>query len=489
MRHLRLLHTPRFQLPQSYRPNSRLVQKLPFKECLKIWWRSLDKNNLLKLQTQLLDHSFPKIPENDDVAREVKKTPIGKSTDYINEVVFRINNGSKLKEKHVVVIHGYGASLGCFARNFHVVNKLKGHSNNFVVHFLDNVSFGLSSNPRIPDFKYRDPIPEADFVTIHDSRPDDKSNLYKKYYKLVDGFDVDVQKQTRHRDKLVPVLTSIENYYLDALESWRASSGIEKIDYLIGHSFGGYWCGSYAARYPQNVRSLVLLSPVGMERTAYAVTAPEPKIDKNITPTLDPTLYSFLSRFPLLSKSTINFWYYIQPYMPRFLKYMGPWGVEKYYNLWYGRLFAINKVIRKLGGALVFTSHNELKYGTNTECRLLIEYLYNSITSGTVSDIHIKYLLTPSTTSRWPLYDKLSGLDSEAWKDLAVHVVYGQYDFMNSEAGEKLVDKVTKAHGRNVAHFHTVPEGGHNLYIQNPFGTNDLLAQILKAAPTDKTEK
>ena len=40
------------------------------------------------------------------------------------------------------------------------------------------------------------------------------------------------------------------------------------------------------------------------------------------------------------------------------------------------------------------------------ELTLIIEYLYNSITSGTNSDIYSRYLLTTATTSKWPLYDK-----------------------------------------------------------------------------------
>ena len=34
--------------------------------------------------------------------------------------------------------------------------------------------------------------------------------------------------------------------------------------YLAGHSFGGYICGHYAYQYPQNIRKLLMLSPVGV---------------------------------------------------------------------------------------------------------------------------------------------------------------------------------------------------------------------------------
>ena len=31
----------------------------------------------------------------------------------------------------------------------------------------------------------------------------------------------------------------MEKYYIEAIENWRIESKIDKIDYLIGHSFGG----------------------------------------------------------------------------------------------------------------------------------------------------------------------------------------------------------------------------------------------------------
>lgn len=434
---------------------------------------------LAQLQQKLVDHHFsPNLEENHGVGREFRQVPIDSNGNYINQVSFDVINSPGYATEHVVFLHGYGASLGCFARNFHVVNRLKGQQSNFKVHFLDNVSFGLSLNPKVTSINYWKPIPRADHVTIHDSKPTNPTELYNKYYKLVDGYDFDVERFHVRQKTLLPQLNDIESYYVEALEGWRKNSNIPKIDYLVGHSFGGYWCGSYAIKYPDNLRTLVLLSPVGVERHAYAANTPVPAETKNISPSLDPTSLRFLSRFPILSQSTIEFWYHIQPYLPRLLKFMGPWGVAKYYDMWYSKLFAVNKVIKKLGGSKVFTSTNQLRYGTNTECRLLIEYLYNSITTGTKSDTHIKYLLTPATTSRIPLFGKFASAKKSDLAKFKLHVVYGQYDFMNSEAGRKLVEEVN-SHSKT-AQLHVVPQGGHNLYIQNPFGTNDLIEKIIK---------
>ncbi|KAM9914804.1 hypothetical protein OXX69_000285 [Metschnikowia pulcherrima] len=468
-----------FKFPSSYRPNTRVVAKLPLLHRLEIWLKSLQPGRLETLQHQLIDLSFPvDLEENRDVSRSFVKTPCDENGNVINSVAFEVTNNASAETKHVVFIHGYGASLGCFARNFHIINRFKGLRHNYKVHFLDNISFGLSSNPGISSVKYWSPIPQIDHISLKDTSPTEKSKLYKKYYKLIESYDIDTERFMAYRDTMTPLLKDLEQYYTDALETWRKNSGIAKVHALVGHSFGGYWSGSYALRHPESVQNLILLSPVGVERHATAVTAPLPTIPKGIKPSLDPASYSFLSRWPLLSKETIYRWYNVQPYLPRLLRFMGPFGVSKYYDMWYSKLFAVNKVIQKLGGEKVFTSENELRYGTNTECRLLVEYLYNSITNGTKSDTHVKYLLTPATTSKWPLMDKFASADKCILKKFQTHVVYGQFDFMCAEAGEKMVTEM-KERGIK-AQYHTVPEGGHNLYIQNPFGTNALLEKLVK---------
>lgn len=472
-----------FNLPPGYKPNIRHVRQLPFSKRLDIWWKSLLPNRLQVLQDRLVELLLPSnAPENGGVTRQLVKTKIDTHGNHINEVAFEVVNDPSYPTKHIVFLHGYGASLGCFARNFHIINSFKGLRNNYKVHFLDNISFGLSSNPKIPSINYWKPIPRMDHITLHDSRPTRPEDLYRKYYKLIDLYDFDADKFKSSRDKMFPILRDMETYYIEALDRWRENNGIDKIHFLVGHSFGGYWSASYALRNPDKLLNLILLSPVGMERTAYAVTASVPEETKERKPSLGPNSYDFLTRFPILSDKTIWKWHYFQPYLPRLLKLMGPFGVAKYYDMWYSKLFAINKVIAKLGGSSVFKSENELKYGTNSECQLLVEYLYNSISNGTRSDTHIKYLLTPATTSKWPLYDKFTSSLREVLEKFNTHVVYGSHDFMNSDAGRELVDELTQSHSLTNISYHSVPEGGHNLYLQNPFGTNKLLAEIVRKA-------
>lgn len=463
-----------FKLPPSYRPNSRVVPRLSLWHRTRIWAQALMPGNLQRLQDKLVASLYPEMPAG--VTCHKVKVPIG-AAGHINEVQFRVENDPKAETRHVVFVHGYGASLGCFARNFSVALALRGRRCNYTLHFLDNVSFGLSLNPPMASLDYGKPIPRVSHFSFRDSGPTDKAHLHKKYYKLVDLLRVRPQEFAAYKQQLTPVLSDMEQYYTGALEAWRQSSGIDQIHTLVGHSFGGYWSGCYALKYPAHLRQLVLLSPVGVERSVAAVTAPfdqnsEASLEEK--PSLDPASYTFLSRWPILLKQTIEHWYTTQPYMARRLWLSGPFGVAKYYDMWYGKLYAINKVIARLGSG-IFSNGNQLRYGTNSECQLLIEYLYNSITTGTYSDIHVKYLLTPATTSKWPLYDKFAAAKNAL--PFKTHVVYGEYDFMFAEAGEKLTELIQAKEG--TAEFHTVAQGGHNLYIQNPFGTNDLLEKVI----------
>ena len=73
-----------------------------------------------------------------------------------------------------------------------------------------------------------------------------------------------------------------EHFFLSSFESWRQAAGIDSM-VLVGHSLGGYLASAYAVRYPERVKSLILVSPAGIphgkEYTRYPTTA-EAALDK-----------------------------------------------------------------------------------------------------------------------------------------------------------------------------------------------------------------
>lgn len=140
---------------------------------------------------------------------------------------FSVERLGEESDQHLVMLHGYGAGLGFFYKNFEPLSRLKG----WQLHALDMLGMGRSTRPafRIKTKKREDAIKEA------------------------------------------------EDWFVDALEEWRVKRKIDRFT-LLGHSLGGYMAVAYALKYPGHLNKLILASPVGIPEDPYAVTAemPEP---------------------------------------------------------------------------------------------------------------------------------------------------------------------------------------------------------------------
>lgn len=110
----------------------------------------------------------------------------------------------------LIILHGYaGGSLFFFP-------TLKDLSQHYKVYCIDHLGMGLSSRPEF------------------------------KCESLSDTLD----------------------FFLESFEAWRIAVGIIEKFVLCGHSFGGYIAAQYARRYEQNVKGLILLSPLGFTQDA-----------------------------------------------------------------------------------------------------------------------------------------------------------------------------------------------------------------------------
>lgn len=140
---------------------------------------------------------------------------------------FSVEREGEAVEENLVLLHGYGAGLGFFYKNFEGLSRVKG----LRLYALDMLGMGRSSRP---PFK------------VH---------------------------AKDHQGKI----TEAENWFIDALEEWRVIRKIEKFT-LLGHSLGGYMAVAYALKYPGHLNKLILASPVGIPEDPYAVSAdmPEP---------------------------------------------------------------------------------------------------------------------------------------------------------------------------------------------------------------------
>lgn len=140
---------------------------------------------------------------------------------------FSVERTGENIDQNLVILHGYGAGLGFFYKNFEGLSRVKG----WKVYALDLLGMGRSSRP---PFK------------LH----------------------------SKDRQKCI---TEAENWFIDALEEWRVQRKIDRFT-LVGHSLGGYMSVAYALKYPGHLNKLILASPVGIPEDPYAVNAemPEP---------------------------------------------------------------------------------------------------------------------------------------------------------------------------------------------------------------------
>jgi cardiolipin-specific phospholipase len=151
---------------------------------------------------------------------------LGGKNRALNE--FSVERVGEEVEENLVMLHGYGAGLGFFYKNFEGLSQVKG----WKIYALDMLGMGRSSRP---PFRIRAKDQEGK-------------------------------------------ITEAENWFIDALEEWRVLKKIDKFT-LLGHSMGGYMAVAYALKYPGHIKKLVLASPVGIPEDPYAVQAdmPEPE--------------------------------------------------------------------------------------------------------------------------------------------------------------------------------------------------------------------
>ncbi|OCK99761.1 alpha/beta-hydrolase [Cenococcum geophilum 1.58] len=141
---------------------------------------------------------------------------------------FSVERVGEEVEQNLVMLHGYGAGLGFFYKNFEGLSRAPG----WKLYALDMLGMGRSSRPPF-------------------------------------------RIQAKDREEKI---REAENWFVDALEEWRVKKKIDRFT-LLGHSLGGYMAVAYALKYPGHLNKLILASPVGIPEDPYAVSAemPEPE--------------------------------------------------------------------------------------------------------------------------------------------------------------------------------------------------------------------
>ncbi|KAF1912731.1 Alpha/Beta hydrolase protein [Ampelomyces quisqualis] len=273
---------------------------------------------------------------------------LGGSGRALNE--FSVERVGEPVAENLVMLHGYGAGLAFFYRNFESLSRAEG----WKVYALDLLGMGRSSRP---SFK------------IH------------------------------AKDKAGKIHEA-ESWFVDALEEWRIKRGLETFT-LLGHSLGGYLAVAYALKYPGHLNKLILASPVGIPEDPYAVNdaMPDPQestmaneFTQDASETAQPSPADSASPKDPPRRRLPAWLYYlweanmISPFT--FVRWSGPLG-PRLVSGWTSRRF--------------FMLPEE-------EAQALHDYSYALFRQRGSSEYALAYLLAPGAFARSPLIRRIAGV-------------------------------------------------------------------------------
>ncbi|KAG7819139.1 hypothetical protein KL919_002842 [Ogataea angusta] len=413
-------------------------------DSLKLYWSF---KPLSHYEDQILSF-LPFYPNPTDKKRaEVINTLIDDKNNYIHEfLVENIEKTDGVEQLDIVLVHGYGAALGFFYANFDGLTKLPGTR----LHAIDLPGFGLSSRPPFPNLK-------------GDTADD---------------------------------VTKSEDFFIDAMEKWRIAKGLDRF-ILIGHSLGGYLSCCYYMKYGAGVvNKIVLVSPVGIERSdlSFYVTKEHAlSIDKEtelarregidltneftdhqadhtqveevddtndvVSITSDSgetdtsSLMTQVRRAPQVGKLFTRLW-------------------ERNYSP-----FQILRLFGPFAGRLVSGwTFNRFSHLQDPKTLLKInEYTAKTMLARGSGEFALTRLLAPGAVAKLPISERLP--DKIKIKSLWL---YGDVDWMSKEGGYEIVKEINEKNKDNEnarAKFRIVKNAGHHVYLDN---APDFEYQVLK---------
>ncbi|KAI9574883.1 Alpha/Beta hydrolase protein [Boletus coccyginus] len=401
-----------------------------FSASLRSWWNAGEKQGaaaeerlLRRLPFFLPERLSTSVVEGGPVIARRERIELASPRHYLNSLSIKATNPSPSAPPPAVILHGYGAGLGFFFRNFPTLAMWAG-SRGTNVYALDWLGMGRSA--RVP-FRIR-----------------------------------------AKRDDIPGRVREAESFFVDSLEEWRSKMGVEKMT-LIGHSLGAYFSTAYALRYPTRVHKLILLSPAGVPHNPDNLTMPS----RELTDTSD----SGSSGSPPAEPASASEIRHIRDQQRaikreesrsrRLLTYLWEEGWSPFQvvrsTLFWGPMLVGKYSSRRFTGL------------TQDETRDMHDYILNITLAKGSGEYCISHILAPYAFARMPLVDRVPALK------IPITFVYGEHDWMDPVGGLQALENLRLAGNENGRMF-VVPNAGHHVYLDNPTATNDLLIEELNLA-------
>ncbi|MEM7249089.1 MAG: alpha/beta fold hydrolase [Acidobacteriota bacterium] len=302
----------------------------------------------------------------------------------------------------VVLAHGYGNGLGFYFRNLADLAALPGTR----VLAFDWLGWGLSDRPPCRGTPRR--VTSFSFCTSKFNDP-----------------------------------ATAEEFFIDSFEQWRQEAMAPEEPFLLcGHSLGGFlsakWALRHGARASSGLRSLVLLSPVGLPaHPADAISFREAPSNGGKRSRLLPLVDCLWSR---------NF----TPQMV--LRAMGP-------RAWPWTLRSVRRRFRDVGLS-------------EDDSTLLARYLFHLSVAPASGEYALNSVLQPLLSesagpqvfARLPLAGRLG---PELPPNLPIEILFGDSDWLATKVTLETAEEL-QVERRDTARVSIVPTAGHYLHLENP---------------------
>lgn len=237
------------------------------------------------------------------------------------------------------------------------------------------------------------------------------------------------------KKEALKILRNTEDYYIERIEQWRQANNLGKIN-LVSHSFGALLSSKYSLKYPQHVNKFVLVSPVGVEKSVFSINN---KSNVGVVQTSHPDLEN----------------YYKPTLIPNFVLKCG---------------FGITKLMGPFGINLI-SKYLSMRYTRSaTDLKQIDDFIHYTIIlfyqrSNSLQNLNV--LLNNRLLAFDPIMDTVDRLK------MPLLFIYGQFDWMNSNAGFFAAAKADQ--GR----FKIIEKSGHNVFLDNPKAFNSEIIDFL----------